>query len=116
MSNTEFEDACRSWADMDKFLTGIRVSVRNTIKIQLKAMADILCGTGAIISIKKTNTAIHLMTEAVAQGIITSATDVSAALKNTAFLTFCMERMAEIKDNMKIAKNSNSRNRICWIG
>lgn len=103
MGVSEFEDACRSWADMDKFLTGIRVSVRNTIKIQLKAMADILCGTGAIISIKKTNTAIHLMTEAAALGIISNATDVAAALKNTAFLKFCMERMAEIKDNMKIA-------------
>lgn len=103
MSNTEFEDACRSWADMDKFLTGIRVSVRNTIKIQLKAMADILCGTGAVISIKKTNTAVHLITEAKALGILENTDNVHTALMKPAFLKWCMERMAETKDNMKIA-------------
>lgn len=106
MSTSEFEDACRSWNDMDKFLTGVRVSVRNTIKIQLKAMADILCGTGSIISINKTNTAVHLLTEAKANGILNSGDDAEKALNNTAFLKFAMERMAEVKDNMKVASKA----------
>lgn len=103
MSITEFEEACRSWEDMDKFLTGVRVSVSNTIKIQIKALADILCGAAAVISIEKTNTAVHLLTEAKALGIIDASATAETAILDTKFLKYCLERFAEIKDNMKIA-------------
>lgn len=117
MSTSEFEDACRSWSDMDKFLTGVRVSVRNTIKIQIKAMADILCGTGAVISIDKTGTAVHLITEAKALGILAAGDSADSAMKKPDFLKYCMERMAEVKDNMKVASKAyNNHNSMKFTG
>lgn len=98
------EDAIKmsftSWDEMNKFLSGIEQNVRNTIDVGLDAYAHMLVACGIAVSDKAIETSVHLLTEAIARGILESGTTAGEAMESEAFVTFAMRRIAEVKAQM----------------
>lgn len=97
-------EAFRSYDAMASFIAKIRSKVRDTLKLALDRYAAVMVEVGIAISAKATNTAVYLLTEALAAGVdgITSTTTAEEALENPAFLRFMAAKIGEISDNMKI--------------
>ena len=107
----QFKEAFTGWANLNKYLSGIRQSVRNTLEISLDAYAHMLMSCGIAVSCKATNTAVHLLTEAKALGIVTEATTAKTAMTNKDFLTYCVKRVNDVKEyitTMTTAFNNKS--------
>lgn len=98
----QLRTAFTGWDQMNTFLSGIRTNVENTISLALQAYAHMLLGCGIAVSCKGTGTAVHLVTEAIAAGILESGATYETARYNEAFNIFCMERIKTIRDNMRI--------------
>ena len=98
------EDAVKmsftSWDEMNRFMSGIEQNVRNTIDIGLDAYAHMLVACGIAVSDKAIKTSVHLLTEAIARGIVESGTTAAEAMESEAFITFAMRRMAEVEAQM----------------
>lgn len=89
-------------SEWNRYISGIRNSISNTIKIVKKAYARMLISSGIAISNSGINTAVHLITEAIAQNILESGATVTDALKSEEFLAFMCKRIATVRDYMKI--------------
>lgn len=98
----QLRTAFTGWDQMNKFLSGIRTNVENTISLALQAYAHMLLSCGIAVSCEGIGTAVHLVTEAIAAGILESGTTYETARYNEAFNIFCMERIKTIRDNMRI--------------
>ncbi len=95
----QLKEACRSWDDMQAFLTGIQTMIRNTIELGLQSLRHMLAQDAAAVSIGATGTAINLLTRYNADtGNTLAAAD---ALTDADFLTYAMQTIAETRDNMK---------------
>ena len=99
---------------MNSFLSGVRTTVENTIRMGLLSMAHMLVQCAIAVSDKATHTAVHLKTEAIANGVtgVTKADTVSKLFNNPDFLVFTAHRIAETMDNAKVyseAFNDGSR-------
>ena len=95
----QLKEACRSWDDMQAFLTGIQTMIRNTIELGLQSLRHMLAQDAAAVSIGATGTAINLLTRYIADtGNTLAAAD---ALTDADFLTYAMQTIAETRDNMK---------------
>ncbi len=110
----QLKESFNSWEQMNSFLSGVRTTVENTIRMGLLSMAHMLVQCAIAVSDKATHTAIHLKTEAVAQGIkgVTEGDTVSQLFNNPEFLVFTAQRIAETMDNAKVyseAFNDGSR-------
>lgn len=103
----------REW---NKYISGIHKSVSNTIKIVKKAYARMLVSAGIAISNSGTNTAVHLITEAIAQNILESGATVADALKSEEFLAFMCKRIAETRDYMKVESTAFNNGTIIASG
>ena len=95
-------EAFTSWDRMNEYLTKIRAVIRETLKIAMDRYASILVEGAIAISDKATQTSIHLLTEAIAEGILPEATTAEQALKKEEFLVYASRRIAQIRDNMKV--------------
>lgn len=95
----QLKEACRSWDDMQAFLTGIQTMIRNTIELGLQSLRHMLAQDAAAVSIGATGTAINLLTRYIADTGNTLAAD--DALTDADFLTYAMQTIAETRDNMK---------------
>ena len=91
-----------SWDRMNEYLTKIRAVIRETLKIAMDRYASILVEGAIAISDKATQTSVHLLTEAIAEGILPEATTAEQALKKEEFLVYASRRIAQIRDNMKV--------------
>lgn len=110
----QLKESFNSWEQMNSFLSGVRTTVENTIRMGLLSMAHMLVQCAIAVSDKATHTAIHLKTEAIAQGIagVTEGDTVSKLFNNPDFLVFTAHRIAETMDNAKVyseAFNDGSR-------
>lgn len=110
----QLKESFNSWEQMNSFLSGVRTTVENTIRMGLLSMAHMLVQCAIAVSDKATHTAIHLKTEAVAQGVkgVTEGDTVSKLFNNPDFLVFTAHRIAETMDNAKVyseAFNDGSR-------
>lgn len=110
----QLKESFNSWEQMNSFLSGIRTTVENTIRMGLLSMAHMLVQCAIAVSDKATHTAIHLKTEAIANGIagVAKETTVSQLFNNPEFLVFTAHRIAETMDNAKVyseAFNDGSR-------
>jgi hypothetical protein len=94
--------AFTGWAQMDKFLGGIRANATRTIEAGINSMKHMLVQTGIATSIAGTQTAVHLLTDAIAEGIVASGTTAQAALNNPDFLSWALMTIANVRDNMKV--------------
>ena len=110
----QLKESFNSWEQMNSFLSGVRTTVENTIRMGLLSMAHMLVQCAIAVSDKATHTAVHLKTEAMANGVtgVTKADTVSKLFNNPDFLVFTAHRIAETMDNAKVyseAFNDGSR-------
>ena len=87
-------------------LNDVISSIRNQISTQLRetwyAQALVLLGSAICTSVKTTKTAIHLLAEAKALGILAESATVNDARKDDNFLAFAMRRIATVREQMKM--------------
>ena len=95
-------EAFTSWDRMNEYLTRIRAVIRETLKFAMDKYASILVEGAIAISDKATHTSVHLLTEAIAEGIIPEATTSEQALNKEEFLVYASRRIAQVRDNMKV--------------
>ena len=95
-------EAFTSWDRMNEYLTKIRAVIRETLKFAMDMYASILVEGAIAISDKATHTSVHLLTEAIAEGIVPEATTAKQALKKEEFLVYASRRIAQVRDNMKV--------------
>jgi hypothetical protein len=98
----QLKTAFTSWDEMNKFLSGIRTTVENTIQLGLQAYAHMLISCGIAVSVAGTSTAVHLVTEAIAKGLLESGATADDFRKSEECAIFAMERMKTIRDNMRV--------------
>lgn len=101
ISEEAMKTAFTGWDQKNKFISGIKTNVQNTIELALQAYSHMLLSCGIAVSDKATGTAVHLVTEAIAEGIIPSGTTYETARNLEAFQIFAMKRIATIRENMK---------------
>lgn len=94
--------AFTGWAQMEKFLGAIRANALRTVEAGINSMKHMLVQTGIALSIAGTSTAVHLLTDAIADGIVASGTTAEEALLDPAFLAYALMIIANVRDNMKI--------------
>lgn len=95
-------ESFRGYEEMGSYIAKIKGKVRNTLKKAIDRFASILVEAGIAVSVKGTQTAVYLLTEATAAGIITAQTTAAQALTNPAFLAFMAERITEVRDNFLV--------------
>lgn len=100
------KEAFHSWENLNSFISGIRVTIHNTLEVMLDSYAHMLISSGIASSVSENalNNAVHLITLAVEEGIegVTEDTTPMQALNNQAFLAFALEKIAEVKANMSV--------------
>lgn len=92
----QLKEAFLGWDKMQVFVQGVRNSVRNTLRMVMKAYARVAVSVGIATAIKNGNV-IHLMTEFYGEDYTTT---VEEAKRDKAFLSYFSERITEIRDNM----------------
>lgn len=107
----QLKEAFKSWDDLNRYVSGIRTTVRNTLNLALYSYQKMLvsCGIAMSVSTAATalNNAVHLITEAKENGVIpntvTSYNDIIALGDDIhrRFLTFVAQRIATIRDNIR---------------
>lgn len=96
-SEDVLKEAFRGWEEMGKFLSGRRTMIRNTLTLALQSYAHMLVSCAIAVSIGKTENAVHVLTEAVAAGVITEGTTAEEALLDENFNLFFMKRINEVR-------------------
>lgn len=94
--------AFTGWDQMEKFLGGIRANALRTQEAGINSMKHMLVQCGIGISVGATQTAIHLLTDAIAEGIVASGTTAPEALNDPDFLAYALMVIANTRDNMKV--------------
>ena len=96
------KEAFSGWDEMNRFISSIRSKVNDTKEMVLDAYAHMLVNTAIGISDKALQNSVHLVTDAVADGVLESApTDVKELLNDKEFLRYCTRRIADVKENMR---------------
>lgn len=90
------KEAFTGWDKMNAFVAGIRNSVRQTIKLVIKAYSRISINTAVAIACHYGN-AIHALTEFYGEDYTITAQE---ALRDKDFLSYLAERITELRDNM----------------
>ena len=98
----QLRTAFTSWDEMGKFLSGLRTNISNTIELALQAYSHMLVSCGIAVSVKNTGTAIHLITDAIAAGILSEGATYETARHSEAFQIYAMKRIKTIRDNLKV--------------
>lgn len=103
----QLRDAFKSWDDMGRWLSGKQQAVRNTLNIALMAYEKMLISCAMAVSDVKTGSAVHLITEAKAEGILEENDDYDftnyltmPAAKLDKFLPFVAKRISEVRSFM----------------
>lgn len=94
--------AFTGWDQMNRFLSGIRANARRTIEAGINSIKHMLVQCGIATSISGTQTAIHLLTDAISEGIVAAGTTAEEALNTPEFLTYALMVIANTRDNMKV--------------
>lgn len=99
-SEETLKEAFTGWDKMNKFLSGRKTMVRNTLKLALSSYAHMLVSCAIAVANNNGN-AFHAITEAIAEGVIPSGTTADVARNSEAFNIFVMRRISEIRDEMR---------------
>lgn len=107
-------EAFTSWEKLDLYISGIMISIQNTINIALMTYEKMLVSCAVAISDKANDNAIHLITEATNLGIISKINESDGVERNKtyeeimidknekrAFLLYACERIKKLRTNMK---------------
>lgn len=98
----QVKEAFESWEKLNVFMDGIAACVKNTIELGLMSMKHMLVQGAIAVSDKSTQTAVHLLTDAKAAGVVTAETTATQAMNDEKFLTYCLQRIAETRSNMQV--------------
>lgn len=103
----QLRDAFKSWDDMGRWLSGKQQAVRNTLNIALMVYEKMLISSAMAVSDLKTKSAVHLITEAKALGILEETDNYNfenyltmPAAKLDKFLPFVAKRISELRSFM----------------
>ena len=116
IERNELTEAFQSWDKMDEFISGKLRMIQSTINLGLAVYEKMLLSCALAVSDANTGTAVHLITEAVAAGVleqieVTPATT-PATYRNPTwdeaihgahaieFGTFCLQRIKAVRDYM----------------
>lgn len=99
-TEAQLKEAFNSYAQLNTFISGIREQIKQTIDIKTEAYRHALICSGIAISTKATNTAIHLLTEAKAKGIVSAETTAEQALENVDALRYFVKRIKNTRAYM----------------
>lgn len=102
ITDEQLNTAFTGWEQKERFLSGIRVNMANTMAIGINSMKHMLAQCAIATSVANTGTAVHLLTDAIADGIIASGTTAAAAMTDPDFLAYALMRIADVRDNMRI--------------
>lgn len=111
IERNELTEAFTSWDKLDEFLSAKLRMIQSTINLGLAVYEKMLVSCALAVSDANTDTAVHLITEAVAAGVLEQIDD-SGTLRNPTwdearhgaksadFGAFCLQRIKEIRDYM----------------
>ena len=99
-------EAFTSWDKLNEFLSAVLAKVKSTINLALAVYEKMLVSSAVAISDAKNNNAVHLISEAVANGILEQIDEegelrnptYAEVSRNVKFLTYCLERIKKIRD------------------
>lgn len=97
--------AFRDWSEMERFMGSLGVIIENTVEVAMQALSHSVAQCGIAISDKASNTAVHLLTEYKALNPAFDKTGMDA-LRDVDYQKFILERIATIKDNMRLYGNA----------
>ena len=106
--------AFNSWGEMNTFVSGIQMSVENTIEVALEGIGEMLLTSAIAISDKATTTAVHLLTDFNAETgkNITNAQD---ALNDIDFLRYAVRQIHMYRQRLtRMTKLFNNGNVNTW--
>ena len=98
----QLKTAFNGWEEMGKFVSGVRTNIANTIELALQAYSHMLVSCGIAVSVSGTQTALHLVTDAITDGILEAETTYETARHMEAFQIYCMKRIKNVRDNLKV--------------
>lgn len=102
LQRTCLYEAFRGPDELTSYISALESIVNNTIEMIKESYARLAVSSAIAISDKATNTAVHLLTEAKAAGIVDTDTTAEQALENPDFLSFACRRITEVQDYMKV--------------
>lgn len=102
ITDEQLNTAFTGWEQKERFLSGIRVNMANTMAVGINSYKHMLAQCAIATSVANTGTAVHLLTDAIEDGIIASGTTAAAAMSDADFLAYALMRIADVRDNMRI--------------
>lgn len=100
IERNELTEAFTSMDKLDEFISAKLRMIQSTINLGLAVYEKMLVSCAIAVSDKKTGTAVHLITEAVAKGILEEGADINDARKSKDFLIYALRRMKVTRDYM----------------
>lgn len=101
----ELRDAFTSWDKLNSYLSARQAKIKSTINLGLAVMEKMVLSCAVAISDKKNGSAVHLITEAVAAGVVEQVNGqnptYAQVCRDPKFLAFVGERMKQIRGYME---------------
>lgn len=98
LQRDQIKQSFENWEQLNTFLSGVLRSVKNTITLALKTYSHMLISSAVAVSVKATNTAVHLLTDYNAEYSLSFTEDEARHSKD--FLIYCLKRMYLTRSEM----------------
>lgn len=96
-STEQFKEAFKSMDDLNKYATMLQQNIRNTVNVALDALSHALVSSAIAVSDKALHNSVHLVTEAIANGLLNEGATSDDFLKSDNCLVYMCERIASVK-------------------
>lgn len=97
----ELMEAFTSWDKMGEFINAMSIKVEDTITQAINVWAHMLVSCAIAVSDEGTGTARHLLTEAIAKGILASGSTAEDFMQSKEAMAYALEEMANTKQYMR---------------
>ena len=101
MYNDTLMEAMTNWEMMSRFITQIETAYQNTVTVMFEAVSMQLITSAIAISDKATGTARHLLTEAIAHGLLSEGATADDFLKSADCIKYALMEIKKTKSYMK---------------
>lgn len=110
-STEQFKEAFRSMDELNKYASMLQQNIRNTINVALESLAHALVSSAIAVSDKAMQNSVHLVTEAIAKGLLTSGATSDDFMESDECLVYLCERLSNVQGYMEgINKSFNNGN------
>ena len=100
MTRRQLKEAFVSWDAMSSFIDAISIAWENSMRVTINTWTRMLMSSAIAISDKATNTAVHLVTEAIAKGILPENSTADDFKKSDKAMKFAFERIRNTRKYM----------------